>query len=382
MGNIIILTWKKLIRNKANTFWILCFPIILGTFFNIAFSNMGNSENMKAIPIAVICEDNQYGDTLKESINSVSKGDNPLFVPTFIEDKEEGLKLLEKREIYGIIESGDTVTLTLSSDMSSESTMQSIVSSFVDEYNMYQTAFVDIMENHPENLESMLNALDSTTEYNQMVSISRKPDANPYTSYFYNLIAMNCLFTALGGVLVATENQANLSALGARKCISPTHKLVTITGEIIATSVYEFVLNAIGFSYVAFVLKVDILSRLPLAILAMVVGCLTGVSLGFFIGSLGTKQADFKQGMVFAVTMPLCFLSGLMMGDMPIIIQNNCPILNKINPATLISDSFYSLAIYENFGRFSRDIIILVAFIIIFGFTGFLITRRQKYANL
>ena len=86
--------------------------------------------------------------------------------------------------------------------------------------------------------------------------------------------------------------------------------------------------------------------------------------------------------MIFAVTMPLCFLSGLMMGNMKIIIQNNCPILNKINPATIITDSFYSLAIYESYDRFIFDIISLLIFVIIFIMAGFLMTRRKKYASL
>ena len=40
MAHIILLSWKKLFRDKVNTFWILCFPIDLGTLFNLAFSNL------------------------------------------------------------------------------------------------------------------------------------------------------------------------------------------------------------------------------------------------------------------------------------------------------------------------------------------------------
>ena len=65
-----------------------------------------------------------------------------------------------------------------------------------------------------------------------------------------------------------------------------------------------------------------------------------------------------------------------------IIIQNNCPILNKINPATIITDSFYSLAVYESYDRFFVDILSLFAFIILFIMAGFLLTRRKKYASL
>ena len=381
MVNIIITTWKRLLRDKANTFWILCFPIILGTLFNVAFSNMAASEDMSTINVAVICEDDIYGETLKQSIETISEGDDAMLNATFCDEKK-ATELLEKKDVVGIIHSGKTAKLSISANMSTESINQSILQAFINEYNMYQDSIAKIMINHPENLENVLSNFESISDFNNEVTISRKPDADPFSQYFYNLLAMACLYTSMGGVLVATHNQANLSDLGMRKCLSPTHKLKSIVSELIATSTYEFALNFIGFIYVAYVLKVDIASRLPLAILTTFVGCLTGVSLGFFIGSFGQKSQDFKQGMIFVVTMPLCFLSGLMMGNMKIIIQNNCPILNKINPATIITDSFYSLAIYESYDRFIFDIISLLIFVIIFIMAGFLMTRRKKYASL
>ena len=381
MGNIIITTWKKLLRNKANTFWILCFPIILGTLFNVAFSNMANSENMEAIPVAVVCEDDTYGETFQQSAEALSEGDDAMLKATFCDEKK-AMELLKEKEVTGIIYSGKTVTLSISANMSNESINQSILQAFVNEYNMVQDTLTGIIANHPEKIEAVLKELDSVFDFNDEVSISRKPDADPFSQYFYNLLAMACLYTSMGGVLVATENQGNLSQLGMRKCLSPTHKLKSIVGELFATVTYEFVLNFIGFVYVAYVLKVDIASRLPLAILTTFMGCLTGVSLGFFIGCIGQKSQDFKQGMVFAITMPLCFLSGLMMGTMKIIIQNHCPILNKINPATIITDSFYSLAMYESYDRFIVDILSLFLFVILFIMAGFLLTRRKKYASL
>ena len=381
MVNIIITTWKRLLRDKANTFWILCFPIILGTLFNVAFSNMAASEDMSAINVAVICEDDLYGEALKQSIETISEGKDAMLNAIFCDDKK-ATELLEKKDVVGIIHSGKTAKLSISANMSTESINQSILQAFINEYNMYQDSIAKIMINHPENIENVLSNFESISDFNNEVTISRKPDADPFSQYFYNLLAMACLYTSMGGVLVATHNQANLSDLGMRKCLSPTHKLKSIVSELIATSTYEFALNFIGFIYVAYVLKVDIASRLPLAILTTFIGCLTGVSLGFFIGSFGQKSQDFKQGMIFVVTMPLCFLSGLMMGNMKIIIQNNCPILNKINPATIITDSFYSLAIYESYDRFIFDIISLLIFVIIFIMAGFLMTRRKKYASL
>lgn len=381
MGNIIITTWKRLFRNKPNTFWILCFPIVLGTFFYIAFSNLSASENMSTINVAVVCEDDTYGKTLKQSIQTISEGDDDVLNATFC-DEEEAKELLKNKNVIGIIHSGKNARLSISANMSNESINQSILQAFMNEYNMYQDSITKIIANHPEKISTILNNFESVSDFNSEVSLSRNPDSDAYTQYFYNLLAMACLYTAMGGILVATENQGNLSNLGMRKCLSPTHKLKSIVCELFATATYEFLLNFIGFVYIAFVLKVDITSRLPLAVLTTFVGCLTGVSLGFFIGCFGHKSQEFKQGVMFAVIMPLCFLSGLMMGTMKIIIQNNCPFINKINPATIITDSYYSLTIYESYDRFIMDISSLLVFVMLFILAGFLMTRRKKYASL
>lgn len=381
MGQIILATWKTLFRNKSNTFWILCFPIVLGTLFYVAFGNLSASENMNTIPVAVVLEDNTYGDTLKESVESLSTGDDPMLFPTYCEE-EKALKLLEEKEIMGIIYSGEEAKLTVSANMSNEPINQSILASFVSEYNMYQKTFIQIATEHPERLEAAIKALDTKVTYNKEVSLTKNQKQDPYSQYFYNLLAMSCLFTAVGGLAVATENQANLSSLAARRTISSTRKLTIISGELLAATSYEFLLNAIGFSYVAFVLKVDILSHLPLAIASMFVGVLTGVCLGFFLGSFGKGTSEFKQGIMFASVMPMCFLSGLMMGNIRIYIEDFCPLINRINPAAIITDCFYSLAMFDNQGRFYRNLSTLVIYSILFCLVGVTKTRRQKYASL
>ena len=381
MAHIILLSWKKLFRDKVNTFWILCFPIVLGTLFNLAFSNLAKDEKMSPIPVAVILEDDEYADALEATIDEITDSADPMLDPTYC-TRDEAMELLEAKEITGILQSGEQVSLTISSNMTNDTLNQSILQAFTNEYNMQQDAIINILTTHPEKIADVLDNFETGTDYNKTVSLSRDDGASPFTQYFFNLLAMTSLFTAVGGIKIATENQANLTPLGARKCVSPTHKLVTLVSELIATTTYEFLLNIIGFCYLAYVLKVDILSRFPLSIFSLFISCLTGVSLGLFIGSLGQKQAEFKQGMVFAVTMPMCFLSGLMIGNMRIVIEEHCPIINKLNPAALISDCYYTLATYESLDRFTTDIITLIVYTCIFILFGFLVTRRQKYASL
>ena len=46
--------FKILFRNRMLIFWTFAFPIILGTLFNMAFSNIENSEKLNIIDIAIV----------------------------------------------------------------------------------------------------------------------------------------------------------------------------------------------------------------------------------------------------------------------------------------------------------------------------------------
>ena len=46
--------FKTLFKNRMLIFWTFAFPIILGTLFNMAFSNIENSEKLDIINIAII----------------------------------------------------------------------------------------------------------------------------------------------------------------------------------------------------------------------------------------------------------------------------------------------------------------------------------------
>ena len=50
-------TIKTLFKNKVLIFWTFAFPIILGVFFNMAFSNIEKDETLQIFDIAVVDND-------------------------------------------------------------------------------------------------------------------------------------------------------------------------------------------------------------------------------------------------------------------------------------------------------------------------------------
>ena len=80
--------------------------------------------------------------------------------------------------------------------------------------------------------------------------------------------------------------------------------------------------------------------------------------------------------------MTCCFLSGLMVGNIKADIAAFAPWINKINPAAIISDSFYCLNVYSDYSMYIEKIVSMLILIACFTIGGFLLTRRRKYASL
>ncbi len=368
--------FRILLRNREQMFWILLFPILLGIMFKVAFSNISSSEIQKPVSIAVVEENNS--DALKSIKTFLEKTELKdgvaLFIPTYCTE-EKAVSLLKDQTVDGILytndSASDTVTLSLTVSSSSSDTVrmnQSILQAFVKQYNSSVSAIADTAKNHPENLEALLQSLSEQVTYTKEVSLN-KHNTDTYTQYFYNLMAMACLFTSLSGLYVSLNNQGNLSAIGARRNVSPVHKM-------------QFICNLVSFAFIVLVLKIDLTYHLSLAILTVFVGCLTGTAMGFFVGAIGAFSEGTKQGILVSGSLLLCFLSGLMVGNMWIIVENTCPVINRISPAALISRAFYTLGIQDNLNQYYQCILTLIGISALFCLGGFLLTRRKKYASI
>lgn len=77
-----------------------------------------------------------------------------------------------------------------------------------------------------------------------------------------------------------------------------------------------------------------------------------------------------------------CFFSGMMGITMKYMIDKNIPIINKMNPASMITDGFYSLYYYDTLNRYWFNIYSLLIFSAIMLGLSILSLRRQKYDNI
>ncbi len=363
------------LRQKELVGWMMVFPIILATFFNLAFGNLYETDNMfSEINIAVV--ETKEDAVFSEVLDGLSTGDSPLFSVRYT-DKEAAEKLLLDGEVSSIIYVDDEISMGTTSN----GLNPSIVQSFLEQYKTQKTIITETAMRNPEKLGDVVAALSEELNCMNTKALSNG-NMDPYVSYFFNLIAMVALFGSTSGVFAATQNQGNLSAIGARKCVSPTHKLKSTIASLIAGFIAQTICTTICTTYIVFILRIDLGNKIAMLYLSGIIGSLTGTALGFFIGSIGKMSEGTKFGIAFAVTMICCFFSGLMVGDMKSIFAKHCPIVNKLNPAALISDMFYCLSIYDDYSRYLGIVSTLLTMTVIFTAGGFLLTRRKKYASI
>ena len=183
-------------------------------------------------------------------------------------------------------------------------------------------------------------------------------------------------------MVAINQTLANMSNKGKRIAVSPTKKWTIILSSLLSSYIAQLIGLTILFVYTILVLKVDYGENTSLIILLALVGSFAGLTLGTFIGTIFKMNENTKTGILIAITMFWCYLSGMMGITMKYIVDKNAPIINKINPASMITDGFYSLYYYDTLNRYWTNIVSLIIFAFILIAISFFSLRRQKYDSI
>lgn len=384
--------FKTLFKNRMLIFWTFAFPIILGTLFNMAFSNIENSEKLDIINIAIINNENfENNEAFKKSFEELSDENNEdrLFNTQYTTE-EKAKELLDKGEIVGYMQlKEDKPILTFATSGINETILKYVTE------EIEQTS--DIIKNLSETeiqkqIASRNYNINYEEIYNEVIELAKEDNvklkniSNSNLSYtmieFYTLIAMTCLYGGMLSMVSINQTLANMSNKGKRIAVSPTKKGTIILSSLLASYIAQLIGVTILFVYTLFVLKVDYGDNTGLIILISMIGSFAGLTLGTFVGTLFKTNENAKTVILIAVTMLWCYLSGMMGITMKYVVDKNIPIINKINPASMITDGFYSLYYYDTLDRYWFNIISLLIFSLVLIAISFFSLRRQKYDSI
>jgi len=370
-------TIKILMRAKVSIFWTLVFPILLATFMYMAFGSIYEQDEMFSnIKVAVVTED-ESANGLNYMLDALSDGDDALLSVTRMSESDAE-KLLADEEVEGIIYTDD-VKLTVAESSVNASILETVLS----EYKQYEHALKDIYKYGTEPKGDMSNLVEKLSEQRSYYTekASTEGSQNVYNNYFYAIFAMSCLFASLSSIGMMNNLQANVSATGKRKNVSPQRKMTFVLAEFAALLLIHFVVEVISFIYMSCI-GVDFGDRVWEILLTLFVGCFIGLAIGVIVGAISKLAEGTKIGIVIGISMVMSILSDLCINGIKYEIQQHVPIINKLNPAALISDSFYALNVYSDHQVFTENIVIMAIEAVILITVGILMVRRNRYASV
>lgn len=259
----------------------------------------------------------------------------------------------------------------------------SILETVLSEYKQYEHALKDIYKDGTEPKGDMSNLVEKLSEQRSYYTekASTEGSQNVYNNYFYAIFAMSCLFASLSSIEMMGNLQANVSATGKRKNVSPQRKMTFVLAEFAALLIIHFVVEVISFIYMSCI-GVDFGDRVWEILLTLFVGCFIGLAIGVIVGAISKLAEGTKIGIVIGISMVMSILSDLCINGVKYEIQQHVPIINKLNPAALISDSFYALNVYSDHQVFTENIVIMTIEAVVLIAVGILMVRRNRYASV
>lgn len=377
------------IRNFETIFWPLVFPLLMATLFYFAFGRIEEAD-FETVRTAVVMG-TDLKDEPQENLENMVKSEGEIFREflTEIEESEEHLiqteemnekeaeAALRRKEISGIFYAGREIRLTVGANGIPESILQSLLES----YENGKQTLLTVGEVHPEEMQAAIEQMSKYENLVEQVSLGGRT-TNGNAQFFYALIAMACLYGTFIGLGSALWLQADLMPLAARRCATPTSKLALILSEMCSSFFLHFINVMILVLYIRYVLGQEFAGSLPEMMLVVLAGCIIGVSMGIFIGSISKFGEGVKVALMLGISMSCSFFAGLMNGDMKNVVEQHIPILNRLNPAAVVADAFYCINVYDDRSRYFRSLMILSVMAAVLLTASFVKIRRERYDSL
>lgn len=369
---------KRSLRNIEGIFWSLIFPLFLGLLFMFMFGNLDDYEQFSEVAVGVVeQEENEiFVETLKEV---EMEEDLHMFEVFEYKTVEEAEKALQDEMVYTyIVVNGDKFTLMIRE----MDIYTSLVKSFVDQYKQNYTLIEEVAKNYPEQIAAFTENLFQAESIGLEEIELKGQDKSPYTQYFYALLSMACLIASMYGMSHGLDLLADATPMGARRNVAPTSKMHQFVTDFLASMAINMVMMTIVLVVVVYVYGQDFGDNFGLIWVVTIVGTFTGLAGGYLIATWVKGPRGKKNAICVAFFMVSSFLGGLQMAEMPYILEEKCPVINRINPATLIVNAYKSLAVFGDYQQYAVNVISLLAIGVVFMILSVAKLRRTKYASL
>ena len=388
------------VKNKTTFVWTFIFPIALSTFMFLAFGNIYKDELvMSSISVAVEEGDEETEKSVQSFLEGAKQSNGDPYFEVQLLSKERAKEALENGEISAIVTTDKLIPGVV---VNGNDFKEEIVITAMNEYLKYQQTVAGIISDYtknelvdengvsiaPEDLtpEKMSEAsaaivagmeeLETDEQFFNETSLAKGPQ-NVYNNFFYATFAMGCLFACLGAVYLTDKLMPGRTSLSGRLNICGTSKIRMVISQMFVNLMVVFVAQMLAYFYMRMIgieLTDDVLAVAGI----LLAGATFGISLGILIGAIPRLGEGAKVGIGVGVTMLISFLADLCTTGIKDAIERNVPIINRISPAALISDSFMTIYVYDDYGRYFRNLFTLVGMAAVITAIAIFILSRSR----
>lgn len=388
---------RKGLRDKGFVFWSLAFPLLLMLCFSMTFKDAGEGDfDFNPVKCAVIetTEASAFSMEFENVVESLTDAEtvkesnlgynHEILNQVKVNSQEEAEKKILEREIdvLFLVDGKNEKIDAKVGDGAGETTLM-ISRGVVESYRKNYAIMKDCAMTAPDKMALVLDTISNSIPVMQARTTYLGNDgssANMYNWYYYSTIVMGMFFNVSTGVKIVFDIQGNLSGAGMRTSISPKKKSKILMSAFLAR--YTMVC-AISFFHILMlnkVFEIPIGNRVWQLLLFVLLGNLFSTSLGSMFALFTKGEENSREGKATGFIMLSVFLSGEMLVVLPGIFERYCPIINRINPATLMNFAFYRLVHYPTLTGFWINMAKIAVATVVFLSIAILKLRREKYA--
>lgn len=436
--HLLIYRFRDLLRTKYVIGWTLLFPLLLATAFYAGFGDLVRAEDgsFDPVPVALVSADGGEGGIFSQVVESLAEEgtgtgtdtDTSVSAPVLRVTKAsqaEAEALLKAGKVSGIYTDRgffQEPSLTVCAAGMDQTVLSEVLRIYLNDYTVStdlitnalsgsfdaasgdaaggtdsphsaggesgsEAAKAQAISSLPGLLTRIRKALSALDQLQSQeirlgrVSFRENP-VNSGMQYFFSLLAMAALFSSWSATSFMKSLLADQSDAGLRFECSPASRLTAVAASALAGVLLQAVSGLLVVLYIEYVLGLSF--RIPLGYILLVttLGGAVGVSFGMAVSTLTHGNEALNTAIPLTVTMTCSFLSGLMVGSMKQIIENAAPLLNRINPAAVLTDALYCAGTYGVGRQYWTDAASLAVMAALFLLFAGLRMRRQNYDHL
>lgn len=365
---------KILLKNRSLILWTCLLPLMIATMYYIIFYNVSEDKSMINIPIAV--QKTEEGISVGDYLSSIKNSEGiSLYSVSYVTDAD-GVILLQEDKVHAYITyDGDLII------NSGQNKNKNILKTYLDiylerkvireEFYLKNNTNSELSQENvkQDNILKYVNVIDVKTNGSKLI-------------YFYALIGLACMLGSSWGFKEMMDFYGEESVVGLKIQISTLEKKRLILTNNVAILTVHFISLSLLLLYMDVVLNVINYRNTSILYLIIFVGSFVGINFGAALYTLLHTNKRVKKAVLNIVILVGSIISGLFYPQINYVIMKEIPMIHYLNPASLITNTFYNLIYKGDYLKVYVNLSVLLSWGILFEFIALTSLRRRNYANI